>query len=353
MAGRDERTRYQGYRGRGGGSRFLKVVIILLALLLLAGLVFVFFFMGEYMEYTENGPQFRPPWVHQESAPPTIPSDPVVVDDPVVVVSGSPAASPAVPTSPPAPAPIRAVELTPEQLAGGQAVQLAADAGAGAVVVEMKAPSGRLAWQSGTELAADLKVNAADDTAADAVRTLAAGGGLYLVARVQCFRDQALSLSGTGALKNESGGIWTDGEGLSWADPASESASDYLAALCRELADMGFDEIVLASSGYPSGAGLPPWGDDLSAPVAALYAKAEAALSPTGAHLSVAAGEDAVRDGQSGGVTAALLARYAQRVWLPAPTWDDTDYAALLTAAGMDNAAARVTVAGDGLWATP
>ena len=52
-------------------------------------------------------------------------------------------------------------------------------------------------------------------------------------------------------------------------------------------------------------------------------------------------------------ITAALLARYAQRVWLPAPTWDDTDYAALLTAAGMDNAAARVTVAGDGLWATP
>ena len=87
--------------------------------------------------------------------------------------------------------------------------------------------------------------------------------------------------------------------------------------------------------------------------MAALYAKVEAALAATGVRLSVQTGEDTVRNGQSGGVTAALLARYAQRVWLPAPEWDDTDYAALLAAAGMDDAGARIAVAAGNGWSTP
>ncbi len=353
MARRDTRNRYQGYRGGGGSSVFLKVLVVLLALLLLAGLIFVFFFMGEYMEYTEDGPQFRPPWAQEESAPPVIPSDPVVVDDPVVVVTDSPAPSESVPVRLPAPDPIRAAEVTPEQLAGGLAAQLAEEAGADAVLVEMKDSSGGLAWQSGTELAASMKVNAADNAAVDAVRALAAEEKLYLVARVQCFRDQALSRGEAGALKNESGRVWTDSDGISWADPASEIGTDYLAALCRELADMGFDEIVLACSGYPAESGLPSWGDDLSAPVAAFYAKAENALASSGVRLSVQTDEDTVRNGLGGGITTALLARYAQRVWLPAPEWDDTDYAALLTAAGMSDAEARIVVAGDAGWGTP
>ncbi len=353
MAGRNKKDRYQGYQGRGG-SLFLKVVIVLLALLLLAGLIFVFFFMGEYMEYTENGPQFRPPWVQEESAPPSIPSDPVVVDDPVVVESVPPAPSASVPARPPAPEPIRAVELTPEQLAGGQAAALAAGAGANAVVVEMKAPSGKLAWRSQTELAAAMKVNARNDSVSDGARALAEEGELYLIARLPCFRDQALARSGAGALKNAAGRPWTDGDGVRWADPAGEGAADYLAALCGELADMGFDEIVLSCSGYPAAADPPPaWGDDLSAPVAALYARVEEALEPAGVRLSVETDEDTVREDHAGGITTALLARYAQRVWLPAPTWDDTDYPALLAAAGMGDAAARVVIREEGGWSTP
>lgn len=353
MAKRNERNRYQGYRGRGK-SLFLKVVIILLAILLLAGVIFVIFFMGEYMEYTENGPQFRPPWVQEESAPPLIPSDPVVVDDPIVVDTDPPAPSEPAPVRLPAPDPVQVIELTPEQFSGGMAAQMAGAAGANAVLVEMKAPSGRLAWRSGAALAAYMRVNAGDDSVSGAVRTLAAERDLYLIARIQCFRDHALSRSEAGGLPNGSGGVWTDGEGFGWANPASGTAADYLAALCRELADMGFDEIVLACSGYPAGAAaLPDWGDDRTLPVAALYAKAEAALGSTGVRLSVQTDEDTVRSGSGGGITTALLARYAQRVWLPAPQWDDTDYAALLTAAGMRDAGARVVVAGDGGWSTP
>lgn len=350
MAGRDERNRYQGYRGRGG-SAALKVVVVLLALLLLAGLIFVVFFMGEYMEYTEDGPKFRPPWIHEESVPPVIPSDPVVVDSPVVVISDPPEPSERVPVQFPVPEPIHAVELTPEQLAGGQAAQLASDAGAGAVIVEMKGASGKLAWQSQTALAAAMGVNAGDSSVPDAVRALSAEGGLYLAARVRCFEDQALSGSEAGALPDGAGGVWTGGDGLRWADPASEAAADYLAALCRELADMGFDEIVLASSGYPGGADpLSAWGDDLSIPVAAFYTKVEETLDGAGVRLSVQTDEDTVRSGLGGGVTTALLARYAQRVWLPAPQWDDTDYAALLTAAGMSDAGVRIVVADGGGW---
>ncbi len=357
MARRDDGYRYQGYRGdKGKSSTFLKVLIVLLAAVLLAGVVFVLFFMGEYMEYTENGPQFRPPWVGESSPAPVIPSDPVVVDDPVVVVT-DPAATASVPAFLPAPEPIRAVEITPEQLAGGQTVQMAADAQANAVVVEMKAASGALAWQSKTELAAVLQANAADSSVSDAVSALAADGGLYLIARVQCFRDQALSRSGASPLLDTSGEPWADGDGVGWVSPVSGAAGDYLAALCRELADMGFDEIVLDSSGFPDSGSLDTLTrdgnrpEDLSTPVAAFYAKVEAALAPTDALLSVRTDEDVVRGGNlNSGVTAALLARYARRVWLPAPQWDDTDYAALLTAAGMGDAQARIVLPDGAGW---
>ena len=115
----------------------------------------------------------------------------------------------------------------------------------------MKGIKGRLAWQSQAELAATLWANAADDRTAQAVRELAENTELYLVARVQCFRDPLMASSWVGTLMTRGGNLWHDAQGVGWSSPASRDAVDYLSQLCLELAEMGFDEILLDSAGYP------------------------------------------------------------------------------------------------------
>ena len=43
----------------------------------------------------------------------------------------------------------------------------------------------------------------------------------------------------------------TDPEELRWSSPASQAVQDYLVALMVELAQLGFDEILLDNAGYP------------------------------------------------------------------------------------------------------
>ena len=211
---------------------------------------------------------------------------------------------------------------------------------------------------SQAELAAALWANAADDRTAQAVRELAENTELYLVARVQCFRDPLMASSWVGTLMTRGGNLWHDAQGVGWSSPASRDAVDYLSQLCLELAEMGFDEILLDSAGYPdfgevnvlaTGDNRP---EDRTVPVAAFWARLSEELAEKGTALSVQTTEDALRgDNAFSGATAANLARYAARVWLPAPV-KGSDYAAILSNAGLDNAAARIVVknAASGSW---
>ena len=122
------------------------------------------------------------------------------------LVEPSPTVEPTpTPTPEPAYEPIAAVTVTAAQLRDGSAAQAVAAAGGNALVVEMKGIKGRLAWQSQTELAASLWANAADDFTAQAVRELAQNSQLYLVARVQCFRDPLMASGWVGSLMTRGG----------------------------------------------------------------------------------------------------------------------------------------------------
>ena len=76
---------------------------------------------------------------------------------------------------------------------------------------------------------------------------------VYVAAKISCFRDTAAALSDmTGlGLCQSSGYIWYDDRNGHWLDPGKEEAQDYLLALCEELAELGFDEIVLENAHYP------------------------------------------------------------------------------------------------------
>jgi len=356
MAGGKNRYGYQEYRGRSGGRTVLIFIIVLLAVLLAAGAAFMVV-MGEYIKYTDTGVEIDWPWLSGEpSAPPEF-SDPVVIATEDVVVTQEPSPEPT-PTPGPQYEPIGAVTVSAAQLRGGTAAQAASASGGNALVVEMKNASGGLAWQSQAPLAVTLGVNAGDSLTADAVRVLSQTTELHLVARVHCFKDPALAKARIGTIMTQGGNIWYDRIGVCWTSPASQQVSDYLSTLCLELAEMGFDEIVLDDAGFPDDGQVNVLAvsenrpGDLTVPVAAFYQRLSGELGEKGVILSVQTTERALRgDNTLSGVTAEVLAQQAGRVWLPASA-QGTDYAALLTAVGLEDAASRIVVenASAGSW---
>ena len=352
MAGRSNRYGYQKYRGRGGGRSVLIFIVVLLAVLLIAGVVFMLV-MGDHIKYTDTGLEIDWPWRHQDPTAPPEFSDPVVIETDPVVTTEEPTAGPT-PAPPPTPTPelqyepLTAVTVTAAQLRNGTAAQAVSAAGGSALVVEMNASTGKLAWQSQAELAASLNANAVDNSVADAIRGLAQNGDLYLIARVHCFKDPRLAGAWIGTLMTQGGKMWHDYSGINWSSPANQQAADYLSALCLELADMGFDEILLDDAGYPWDGELFALAtddnrpEDRTVPVAAFFRRIAGELGGKGVRLSVYAYEGLLA-GETvySGMTADVLAQTAGRVWLDKRV-DRGNYESLLSAAGLYDLNARV-----------
>ena len=335
----------------------LKVIIALLLVLLVAGVLFIVF-LGRYVEYTDSGVRVNLPWLQEgeEEGP--------AVTDPVVILTEDPAQSPTQGQAARALHEIGAVEVTLGQLTEGSAAQAVEEAGGNALVVEMKGTNGQLAWVSQAELAASLGANAQDDSVSQAVSALAEEGELYLVARISCFRDQALASAGVGGpLMTQGGNIWYDASGYRWVSPVSQQVRDYLTQLCVELAEMGFDEILLESAGFPdlgetdvlaTSENRP---EDLTQPVTEFLEQLSGALADGGADLSVLASPETVLGtDELTGMTPELLAEYAHRVWTDLSDQEETGLAASLEQAGMSQAEQRIVSLGgvreEGSWTT-
>lgn len=87
----------------------------------------------------------------------------------------------------------------------------------------------------------------------DALTSRLHGFGLYLIARVPVFPDQALAASRTDlALKRSGGSLWRDSLGLLWLDPASIDVWKYNVAVAADAFAGGFDEIQFDYVRFPS-----------------------------------------------------------------------------------------------------
>ena len=246
MAGR-YRKKYREYNGRrrGGASVVLKVIVVLLALLLAAAVLFMVF-LGDYVEYTDEGVRLNLPWGQAEVSEPPIHSDSLVIITPEPTPEPEPT-----PTPPEELEVLRGVEVTAAQLADGTAADAVRRAGGNCLVVELKNPYGKLNWDSGVQLAQNAINSIAADTA-KAVKKLAEQDELYLVARVNCFRDQNLANAKVGGpMKTIGGKVWYDRFGLRWVSPVSQEVQTYFAQLLTELTLLGFDEILLECAGFP------------------------------------------------------------------------------------------------------
>ncbi|MCD8127389.1 MAG: putative glycoside hydrolase [Clostridiales bacterium] len=213
-------------------------------------------------------------------------------------------------------------------------------AGANAALIYLKESSGSLNFFTENALATQLGVVTALDTdedgnSYDAILTAAAAlqeEGYYTVAYVDCFRDKALGSNMDYSILSSDGSRWKDRADAPWASPSNEAVQDYLVSLVTEIAEAGFDEVVLRNAAYPTLGDTDAIADDSDRTevITAFYEKLIDALADYDIVLSVYTDEATINTGENvlSGQTLAELSRLGGRLWVN----DATDADALESA---------------------
>lgn len=227
--------------------------------------------------------------------------------------AAAPAVAPAEDVTVPDAAPFRGVVLPLDRL--DEAAALAGTANS--LLLPMKQDDGALGYVSALPAAAEAKASAGDPRRNRDLLALNQTPGLYTVAQVSCLRDGALVRQDPSlALTRVSGSPWRDEDGQSWLDPADPKVQDYLAGICQELANLGFDEILLTHCAFPTQGqvdSLRPVPGKTQA-LEALCRRLQQALAGEDVTLSVQGLPDSSSHQPASGQTPAFLAAFG-RVW--------------------------------------
>lgn len=226
----------------------------------------------------------------------------------------------AAPVSAPAAEPVparsfRAVLLSPEGLAEAGEVAFGYDG----VVVPMKTCDGRLGYVSRLTAAADYGASSGDPARNEELRELNSRAGLHTVALVSCLRDDRAARLGEGGLHRANGSLWLDEEGVGWLNPSDPDAQIYLIGICRELALLGFDEILLADCNFPLRGNLAALNlspEERAEGLETFCRRLQGALADLPVMVSVVGAFEAEQTSGFSGQTTALLASFPGRVWV-------------------------------------
>ena len=329
---------YGAYRGRSRSRTVLKVIIavLVLVLILVGGCYLV---LERFGVYGSDG-SFHLDLPFARTSPTPEPEE----TEPLVVVSSEPEPTPS--PTPELEEVLHAVELPRSALTDGTAQSQVEAAGGNAAVFDMKADDGSLGYVSSVALAVSTGASADDETLNQAIQTLNSGD-LYTVARVSCFRDNTVPYNEPSlGVKTNKNYNFRDADDIRWMSATSAEARQYVTDLCLELAGLGFDEILLDNSGYPTSGYLNTIkvGDaydssQFSTVVSAFYAQVKAALEARypDVKLSVVTDQGVLRTGSDAdsGQTLAALAAGADRVWADLGDMTMAEAQAALAAAGM------------------
>lgn len=168
-------------------------------------------------------------------------------------------------------------------------------AGLNAVVMHVKDPYGRIRWKSNNQLAQKMGAIASNRLVEPTLRRLKERG-FWCIAKLDVFADHRLVYNNPylGVLDVRTGGPWSEKNGLYWANPFNRKVWEYNIALCRELVDLGFDEIQFDYIRFPSDGDLsvtnyPIKPDNLSRTecIGKFLETAYKQLKPTGVTISV------------------------------------------------------------------
>jgi hypothetical protein len=125
--------------------------------------------------------------------------------------------------------------------------------GLNAAVLHVKDPHGWIRWKSKNQLAQNMGAVASNGLVEPTLRRLK-NQGFWCIAKLDVFVDHRLIYNNPymGILDIRTGGPWQDNNGLYWANPFNRSVWEYNIALCRELIELGFDEIQFDYIRFPS-----------------------------------------------------------------------------------------------------
>ena len=308
---------YGGYRGRRTFHDILKWVAAILAVLvvILAG---VLVFGQRYLVFRDQGVRLELPFLHQKDGQQSGPGDVSLEVRPQGDQSDGDqsAQEPGADET----KSLRAAELPLSAVQDGTAQDQLEQAGADALILEMKDSQGSLAWQSGESLAAMVTTGS---EAVNAALEEWNRGDVYTIARVCAFRDNTLPYQDNRVALKAGYGNWRDEEKLRWLDPDSEAAREYIIGLCRELAQLGFDEIMLDQCWFPTQGKLDQivkngsYADGRFAEsVEDLFAQLSQAVEPYGTRLSVRLPKGYQGADAPGGLSAKCLETYVRRIWV-------------------------------------
>ena len=156
--------------------------------------------------------------------------------------------------------PMRAIYIPAEDVNTDHLMEMAARLNTGnALLLEMKPRAGALVWNSQAVLAQRYGLyyqTAREMDMAKILRDLHAYAEehdktIYLVAQISCCVDDLLPVRTTNyTLRTEAGFDYRDDNGT-YLDPYSVDVRNYIVELCRELFELGFDEVVLADVMHP------------------------------------------------------------------------------------------------------
>ena len=187
------------------------------------------------------------------------------------------------------------------------------------VVITMKDNKGTVHFDSAVAVSGSVRFFVDDS---DVVLDAALTHPVYSVARLSCFCDSRAAnqdVEGMG-LKNTGGYIFYDGNNTQWLDPAKKGARDYLCAMAVELAELGFDEILLTEVSYPTEGKLDKidYGDTVKTRnLQTFLEETRTALSPYEVRLSLELSETILIEGSdnAAGVIAAELVPLVDRLY--------------------------------------
>lgn len=232
------RNYYRNYRGRRTKGK--AALAVLLVLVILAALLVIR--IQRHVVYDETGaPRLDVPW-QEDAAEDTVPDLDLVIQPPREGSADFCGFS--VPT--PVTREVWALSFRQAQDTFGEKLN--------AVAVTLKDSDGRIYFDSAAANSDAVQfVEEEIDVALNALLNGESGNGLHTVAVFSCFRDSYAAKSHVDemGLKNTSGYIFYDASNSQWLDPAKPDARAYLCRLACEVAELGFDELLLTDVGYP------------------------------------------------------------------------------------------------------
>ena len=305
---------YSNYRGRGSGGK--KLLAVLLVLAVAASVVFMI--AQRHVVYEADGSfHFDLPWAEKRTEQPRETAE----DAP----SGETQHELEIVVEPPEETELCACELDESVLRGSrEAAVETLDEQINAVAVRVRAADGTLLYDSRIKDAVDCGAVVGSSVARASIRGLTESD-YYTIACFSALHDNYFSFAHMvdAAIQqlNYSGYIWYAPDSTFYLAPEKEAARAYLAALAAEVAEMGFDELLLDEFGYPAAGRLSNIKTDertmtQSAALCLLADEIKAAIGESRLSVRVEEATFLAGSNEASGVNVAELAKHVDRIYV-------------------------------------